>query len=359
MEETKVFYDFETDISKFRVSERMQALLKMQSIDEFFPIQSATFDSIYDGIDTIINEITGSGKTLAYVIPLLERLRVQRKQSAAKKILIGVPTLVLAEQILEVVLLQQDYSREFRVEIIESRETALSEKVDIFIFSYLVNYACFTHKNLRNFGTVVMDEVDVESTHGFYYGDRSFEEINKLLRHSVQYVLVTSRLDPYRFGKYHSMLKQNSNTIDLVYLDPARANTNITHYVFNKETTTDIGCELFKFIIKYSEPEKTVLLTFRSYGRDNLEGLLEFFHRYSTYLNMKIIRSKILNREIRCQGVKVFLVMDSCLVHGLDLPDVDLVIQTEINNRQIFLDFAGRTGRGRKIGKSILCFDSQ
>ena len=63
-------------LSKFRISSPLQSLLMAKGITHLFPIQSSTFDAIYDGKDVIGRARTGQGKTLAFSLPIIEKLRM-------------------------------------------------------------------------------------------------------------------------------------------------------------------------------------------------------------------------------------------------------------------------------------------
>lgn len=68
-------------------------------IDYLFPIQFATFNSIYNGKDIVGQDRTGSGKTLAFALPILEALRKKgafKRRETGGLITVVVPTRELA-----------------------------------------------------------------------------------------------------------------------------------------------------------------------------------------------------------------------------------------------------------------------
>ncbi len=94
-----------TPLSKFRLSVETVAALESRGIRALFPIQSATFDLIYDGKDIIGRAHTGMGKTLAFALPVVERLA--RFKAAERGLpraheplaLVMAPTRELAQQV--------------------------------------------------------------------------------------------------------------------------------------------------------------------------------------------------------------------------------------------------------------------
>ena len=57
------------------IKEETISKLKAKGITSLFPIQSGTFQIIYDRHDLIARDLTGSGKTLAFALPLVEKFR--------------------------------------------------------------------------------------------------------------------------------------------------------------------------------------------------------------------------------------------------------------------------------------------
>ena len=60
--------------SDFRVRKETLQLLSDRKLEYMFPIQQATYDYIYDGMDVMGRAHTGTGKTLAFALPLVETI---------------------------------------------------------------------------------------------------------------------------------------------------------------------------------------------------------------------------------------------------------------------------------------------
>lgn len=90
-------------ITEFRVSPENVEQLKKRGIVNFFPIQSGSYDYIYDGYDVVGRAQTGSGKTLSFVLPIVERIISQAPPFAFSgrrkpKVICVAPTRELARQ---------------------------------------------------------------------------------------------------------------------------------------------------------------------------------------------------------------------------------------------------------------------
>lgn len=113
-------------LTEFRLSEQTKASLNARGIYRLFPIQSATFDFIFEGKDVIGRAVrarlplsdasggggvvcpahptaqrTGTGKTLSFALPILERLLAKKDRLAhgrVPRVLVLAPTRELALQ---------------------------------------------------------------------------------------------------------------------------------------------------------------------------------------------------------------------------------------------------------------------
>ncbi|XP_021345048.1 nucleolar RNA helicase 2-like, partial [Mizuhopecten yessoensis] len=87
--------------SNFRISPGTVTKLKAKGINYLFPIQSQTFNYVYDGEDVIAQARTGTGKTLSFALPLVERLQENHvnKRGRPPKVLVMAPTRELAKQV--------------------------------------------------------------------------------------------------------------------------------------------------------------------------------------------------------------------------------------------------------------------
>ncbi len=85
-----------SDFSKIGISSELVSILKQQGIKEPTPIQEKTVPVLLEGQDVIAQAQTGTGKTIAFLLPILEKIEVERNVVQA---LIVSPTRELALQI--------------------------------------------------------------------------------------------------------------------------------------------------------------------------------------------------------------------------------------------------------------------
>lgn len=80
------------------VSEVLNDLLKGQGIVKPTPVQEEAIPPLVEGLDVIARAKTGTGKTLAFLLPIMDKIRVE---AAYPQALILAPTRELALQITE------------------------------------------------------------------------------------------------------------------------------------------------------------------------------------------------------------------------------------------------------------------
>ena len=168
-----------------------------------FPIQYQTFDDIYDGKDVVGRDKTGSGKTIGYILPLLEKIRVEKlltlKHSKRPLILVVVPTRELSQQVQKEFDLLKHREQEFKVFKIvggvdyDIQERVLRRGVDIIAGTpgRIIDLIERKWINFMSLRTMILDEADemlrmgfdedIEKIYGYIMEDKSNEKIQNLL----------------------------------------------------------------------------------------------------------------------------------------------------------------------------------
>ncbi len=61
-------------MANFKLEPKLQDSLIRFGVTKMTEIQTKSYESLVNGVDSVIKASTGSGKTLAYLIPLVNRL---------------------------------------------------------------------------------------------------------------------------------------------------------------------------------------------------------------------------------------------------------------------------------------------
>ena len=70
----KIDPDNKTPIAEMKFSSATRRVLEEKGFTELTPVQSQTFDYVFDGVDIVARSRTGTGKTLAFGLPLIEKI---------------------------------------------------------------------------------------------------------------------------------------------------------------------------------------------------------------------------------------------------------------------------------------------
>ena len=87
-------------LGDFSLSSVTRQALQARGVKVLFPIQAATFSTIFDEKrDLLARARTGTGKTLAFALPIIESL-IAEKSTREPRALVLAPTRELAQQVL-------------------------------------------------------------------------------------------------------------------------------------------------------------------------------------------------------------------------------------------------------------------
>ncbi|KAK6936361.1 GUCT protein [Dillenia turbinata] len=374
-------------LSNFRISEKLKNKLNERGIKALFPIQALTFDTILDGSDLIGRARTGQGKTLAFVLPILESLtngpkKLLRKTGygRAPSVLVLLPTRELAQQV------YADFEVYGKVVGLTSccvyggvayQTQELRRGVDVVVgtpgrVKDLVENGKVDFSSLQ---FRVLDEADEMLKMGFVddvekildrttaYGINSETRIligigalpKKVGDKSKVQTLLFSATVPEWVNKISSrFLRPNKENADLVGNEKIKASISVRHIVM--PCASGAISDLIPDIIRcYSSGGRTIIFCEKKDSTSDLAGRLQGAHAIHGDIQQK-------EREKTLAGFRsgkfMVLVATSVAARGLDIPDVQLVIQCEPPREvEAYIHRSGRTGRAGNNGVAVLLYD--
>eukprot|EP00466_Bigelowiella_natans_P002356 jgi/Bigna1/44509/e_gw1.97.7.1 len=292
--------------------------LKSRNISKLFPIQALALKPILDGANCVVRARTGSGKSLAFAIPLVEKLLRLQQQGGGGGIkhvpraLILAPTRELAMQLDRDFQSLTDPSGRLRCTCIyggaESwpQKQALRRGMDIVVGTpgRVLDMIERRELYLGNVGIVVLDEADQMLDMGFK------DDINKVLEQKgaqkIQLLLFSATMP----GWVQSVIE--------------------TH--MDKVHETECGRESRVADLKQVMESRAL---HGDIAQENREATLRGFR----------------------EGKFRVLIATDVAARGLDIPDVEVVIQTcPPDSHEQYVHRCGRTARAGTNGTSILCY---
>lgn len=358
----------------FDIKQQTKSQLERIGISYLFPIQSQTFKLIFSGADLIGKDRTGSGKTLAFALPILEKLRSDNKlvnhPGQKPLIMILAPTRELCTQLTNEFLKLKNHKHEFRVtsiyggvpSIFQTSSLEKGSEIVIGTPGRMIDLLNQKRLNLDQVEHVILDETDQMLNIGF---KTDIEEIfSFLLNHiktqnkemnDVQFLLFSATIPIFVKSLAEKFMKPNLTFIDMVRNTGTKTSKTVKHFCLKVDSRAEKIDKIIELVLNYAKTNKNVLVF-----TETKKDADETFARISKKINAGLLHGDVpqSNRERTLQnyrkGIIKCLVATNVASRGLDIPEIDLVIQ--ISPPHIVEDYihrSGRTGRAGKEGKCI------
>lgn len=361
-------------LEDYPLSDTTISNLRSKGIVSLFPIQTACFRPIFEGKDVIGRDRTGSGKTLAFALPILERLREQKKFGRTLgqrpfKIVI-VPTRELAIQVTNEYNRFKNFNDEYRVitcyggtEIFE-QIGALRRGAEIVVGTpgRLIDLLQRRVLLLDQLRTFVLDETDQMLNFGFQ------EDIDNILKfvvedfkkegrdtREIQYLLFSATIPKWIENACQKFMSRDTVRIDMIKGRTVKTSTTVDHLaIFFKSREDKI--KMIGDVVQVYGGQHCRTIIFTDKKEEGNEVLLHGKLKVPCQILNGDIPQK--QREVTFQsfrdGKLKCLIATNVASRGLDFPEVDLIVQlsppVEIDT---YIHRSGRTGRAGKSGKCV------
>ncbi|XP_032377143.1 nucleolar RNA helicase 2 [Etheostoma spectabile] len=352
--------------SNFRISQFTIDKLKARGVSYLFDIQVKTFNSVYDGEDVIAQARTGTGKTFSFAIPLVEKLQretVQFARGRPPKILVLTPTRELAIQVAKDF---KDITKKLSLTCFYGGSSynpqleAIRNGIDILIGTpgRIKDHLQNNKLDLSKLKHVVLDEVDQMLDMGFA------EQVEEILSSSYQKVsesnpqtlLFSATCPPWVYEVAKKYMRPECKHVDLIGKKTQKAATTVEHLAIAchwSQRAAVIG----DVIQVYSGSHGRTIVFCETKKEANELSLNASIKQSTQTLHGDIPQKQ---REITLKGFRSggfeVLVATNVAARGLDIPEVDLVVQcSPPKDVESYIHRSGRTGRAGRTGVCI-CF---
>ena len=359
--------DFET----FKINPNIVERLKLKQIESLFEVQKKVYNPIYQGKNVIVSSLTGSGKTLAFVLPTLMRY-IDKKQlnQTHPKILVLAPTRELSIQTgreysdlstknvyFKTVLIYGGVSMEDQID-------KLKIGCDIIVGTpgRVIDMIERGHLKVDLIQTLILDEADKMLDMGF---EESITDIyNKIINNlkekekDIQVLLFSATIESWVRKVARKIIpKEDEIFIDLVKDLGNKTPKTVTHLavqVIKSEKTTTIA----DLILCYGGKNKSTLVFVNTKKEcsdlmisDKVKEEVQIIHGDINQAQREATLTAFRNGKVKC------LVATDVASRGLDIPSVDLVIQSEPpKDIDSYIHRAGRTARAGRSGTCITLY---
>jgi ATP-dependent RNA helicase DeaD len=303
-------------------------------------------------VDIIAQAPTGTGKTIAYALPILNKIDVSIE--AIQTIVIA-PTRELAVQITKEINTVAFYLKDVKAvaiyggESIDRQILALKKRPQIIVATpgRLMDHMERRTVRVETVTTVVLDEADEMLNMGFKE-DIDFILTNVKLKHQTMMFSATISKEIERIANQF-LDKPVSIRIAASQLTVSTISQKMIE-VKEKDKIEIIARLIdindYKLVMIFCNTKKTV-------DEVTSQLLIRGFMTEALHGDMKQMqRDRVMNRFR--SGLINILVASDVAAHGLDIDDVDVVINYDVpTDEEYYVHRIGRTGRAQKSGLSI------
>lgn len=358
-------------LEEFGLSKEIAEKLIQKGIKSLFEVQEKVFHPVFNGENTIVASLTGSGKTLSFIIPILEKFKAKNKFSQTEPLVIVVaPTRELAIQISkEFSSLSSKNNREgffFKVATvyggvsIDDQRYELKRGVDIVVGTpgRILDMINRNDLKLTSIKVAVLDEADKMLEMGFQENiEEIFDKIYEV-RKKLQVCLFSATMHKWVVDTAQKIMRHKEHTfVNLVKNLKGRCAVGVQHLAVNclkNEKITTIA----DLITCYGGMNKSTIVFVPTKRECNTLMVSDKLKQ-----EVLIVHGDI-NQKQREASIDAFksgkvnvLVATDVAARGLDIPMVDLIIQSEPPKEiDSYIHRAGRTARAGRTGTCITLY---
>ncbi len=318
------------------------------------PIQEKAIPLILEDKDLIACAQTGTGKTAAFLLPVINKI-IRDKRNTFSTLII-VPTRELAIQIDEAIQGLAYFTNVSSIAIYggndgmsyEQEKKALMHGADIIVATpgRFISHLNMGYIKFETVQYLVLDEADRMLDMGFS------EDLNKIISRlpAKRQSLLFSATMPPKIRTLAKAILHNPEQINIAVSKPAEG-INQGAYIVNEKQKID----LLKFILKDSEHKSILVFSGTKEKVKKLEREL-----LQLKLNVAAIHSD-LEQERRNEVLRMFkskniqtLVATDILSRGIDIDSIGLVINYDVpHDAEDYIHRVGRTARAETKGAAI------
>lgn len=343
----------------------LKALEKL-SFNEATTVQEKAIPSALSGKDLMVSAQTGSGKTAAFILPILERMLAQEAPNSGTRALILLPTRELAlqtkkhfEQLATFTYIKCGLI--IGGEAFKHQVATLRKNPEVLIATpgRLVEHIERGTLDFSDLEILVLDEADRMLDMGFAIDMHTIgESCNK----QRQNLLFSATLIQKGKGQHKELgrIKATFKDPEFIEVDSHRQqHRQITQQLILADDKKHKEA-LVSALLEEEQPGKVFIFCKTRQQCEQLSNVLRYKKLKANCIHGEIPQSerKQIMNQFR-QGTVNVLVATDLAARGLDIHDVDLVINFSIaQSGDDHVHRVGRTGRAGKEGKAVTLIDS-
>lgn len=342
------------DFRDFSFDQKLQLNIEKKGYSVPTPIQDQAIPIIFEGKDFVGIANTGTGKTAAFLLPLLQKILVDRRQ----RVLIIAPTRELAVQIHQELVSFAFGMGIYSVTCIGGdsigRQIRDLRRLHHFVIGTpgRIKDLCMRKVLvLKSFQNVVLDEADRMLDMGFINDIRYLLSLLSSQRQSLFFSATIS-------SEIHSLIRTFLRDPVTVSVKKQESSANVEQDVVKIPRGIN-KFDVLQDLLKQAQFEKVLIFARTKRGVEKLSSSLErrgflaaSIHGDKTQFKRQMALNLFKNNRIK------ILVATDVAARGLDIPNVSHVINFDLPaNYEDYVHRIGRTGRVDKKGIALSFVD--
>jgi superfamily II DNA/RNA helicase len=344
------------EFSEFGFDERLMDGISAMNYKTATPIQEQVIPIIREGGDLIASAQTGTGKTAAFLLPILNELITKDRQEDKVNALVIVPTRELAVQIAQNLEAFSYFTSISSIAIygggdgvtFATEKKALEQGVDIVICTpgRMISHLSSGYVKFDELKHLILDEADRMLDMGFY------DDIMKIIKYlpKEKQTLLFSATMPPKIRQLGLTILNQPKQVNISISKPPEKIVQQAYIIYETQKIP-----IVKSILKSAHYKKMVVFCSK---KENVKKLSRILQKEG--INNEEIHSDLeqANRENVLlnfrSGKTPILVATDVISRGIDIEDIDLVINYDVpNDGEDYVHRIGRTARAETDGTAI------
>ncbi|KAF9916329.1 ATP-dependent rRNA helicase spb4 [Lobosporangium transversale] len=360
-----------------KLSQQILDAVSTMGFTEMTPVQSGAIPLFMKNKDVVVEAVTGSGKTLSFLIPILEKIHRRSHKLAGSEVgaIVISPTRELATQIAKVLTEFEPFLQNIHHQLLIGGETSLEEDIatfqerqpDILIGTPGRLEDMLTQKrtgvNVKELEVLVLDEADRLLDMGFSVSlNKIMAMLPKQRRTGLFSATMTDGLSELVRAGLRNPVRVVVKVEDL--LGGGGQRTPASLHIGYILCSTSQKLLLLTHLLRQEAAHKKTIVYFATcasvdyfYKLLSRHPMLSDFSIHSLHGKMETKKRSLTFKsftDIPAGSPGVLLCTDVAS-RGLDIPDVDFVIQVDPpQDPKAFTHRCGRAGRAGREGKAVV-----
>lgn len=338
--------------AEFNLDPKLLEGIEAMGFEEATPVQDQAIPTILKGKDIIASAQTGTGKTAAFLLPVVHEI-MNLPHDESIKALIIVPTRELAVQIDQQLEGLSYYTSISSLAVygggdgssFAQEKEALTTGADVIIGTpgRLIAHLNMGYVQVDKLRFLVLDEADRMLDMGFH------EDLMKIVSTlpKQRQSLMFSATMPSKIRDLARKLLREPDEINIAISKPAERIVQAAFSVYDNQKI-----ELAKFILKAKELQSVIIFCSTKSSTKALNKALQKLDVLSEEIHSDLdqkVREDVL-RQFKNRKLNVLVATD-ILSRGIDIEDIDLVINYDVpNDGEDYIHRIGRTARAASKG---------